>query len=338
VPWECLVNLTEIKASQRLLQVWNFTEDWTYEHLGISGRETLTLRDTNPYDFRFLDNVADVSPSDSKYVETIYIPTLMHSQQRLIQVGTLFGSSRLRLKLPESLRIRRDIRKSMTFSNPLLLAMADSIRDSLGGIYLGAHIRVGDGHFKVNGQNNSRLEWWRLVHEILRYGSDETLMLERSIRPPGSPDVELRPPILSVDIPAGRVPHPPIAQLPEVFTPHVACRGVKHTSPRFNLLNTPLFISTDAKDPSSDPAISVFLQTFPCTFFLSDFPTHAAPLNTLKNAYDGVHMRDFLIPILDAMVVGKAWCVVGTEGSTFSRFVQDVLWRTYHGWEIVQRG
>jgi len=37
-------------------------------------------------------------------------------------------------------------------------------------------------------------------------------------------------------------------------------------------------------------------------------------------------------------VVGKAWEVVGTEGSTFSRFVQDVLWRTYHGWEIVQRG
>jgi hypothetical protein len=338
IPWEWLVNLTEAKSNQRLLQVWNFTQEWAYEHLGISEDDTLTLRDANPYDYRFLDKVQDVSPSKDKYLETLYIPTLLDSPKRLIQIGTLFGSSRLRLKLPESLRIRRDIRKSMTFSNPLLLDSADSIRDALGGTYLGAHVRVGDGHFKADGQTNARLVWWRLVHEVLRYGSDETLKLERSIRRPGLLDFELRPPSLSVDIAARRVPHPPPTPLPKIFTPHLPCRGAKHTSRRLNPLNTPLFISTDAQDPLTDPSILAFLQTFPCTFFLSDFPTYTTSLDTLRNEHDGVHMRDFLIPILDAMVVGKAWEVVGTEGSTFSRFVQDVLWRTYHGWEIVQRG
>ena len=338
IPWEWLVKLTEVKTNQRLLQVWNFTEEWTYEHLQISKHDVLTLRDTNPYDYRFLDNIMDVSPSKDKYVETIYIPSLLHSSERLIQLGTLFGSSRLRLKMSESLRIRRDVRKSMAFSNPLLMDMADSIRDALGGIYLGAHVRVGDGHFKAEGQANARLEWWRLVHEVLGYGSDETLKLERSIRRSRSLDLELRPPSLSVDVATRRVPHPPPPRLPKIFTPHLPCRGAKHTSRHLKLLNTPLFISTDAKDPFSDPAILVFLQTFPCTFLLSDFLTYTASLNMLRNGYDGVYMRDFLIPILDAMVVGKAREVVGTEGSTFSRFVQDVLWRTYHGWEIVQRG
>ena len=327
-----------MKSGQRLLQVWNFTKEWTYEHLGISEDDTLTLRDANPYDYRFLDNITDGSPSNSKYLETLYIPTLLHSRERLIQIGTLFGSSRLHLKLPESRRIRRDIRKSMTFSNPLLLDTANAIRDALGGVYLGAHVRVGDGHFKADGQTNARLVWWRLMYEVLRYESDDILKLERSIRPPGPADVELRPPRLSVDIPARRVPHPPLAPLPKFFTPHLPCRGTRHTSHHLQPLNIPLFISTDAQGPLTDPSILAFLKIFPCTFFLSDFPTHTAALDKLKNGYDSVYMRDFLIPILDAMVVGKAWEVVGTEGSTFSRFVQDVLWRTYHGWEIVQRG
>jgi hypothetical protein len=104
------------------------------------------------------------------------------------------------------------------------------------------------------------------------------------------------------------------------------------------LLNTPLFISTDVEDPLTNPSLVLFLRTFPCTFFLSDFAAHTVALGKLQNGYDGVMLKDFLLPFLDAMIVGKAWKVVGTEGSTFSRFVQDVLWRTYHDLDIVQRG
>ena len=176
------------------------------------------------------------------------------------------------------------------------------------------------------------------MHKVLKFGLEETLKLERSIRRPGSIAVELKPPRMSVDIAALRVPHSPPAPLPKIFTPHLPCRGARHTSRRLKPLNTPLFISTDAPNPLADPSILTFLQTFPCSFFLSDFPSHIASLSGLRNEYDGVEMRKFLIPFLDAMVVGRSWEVVGTERSTFSRFVQDVLWRTYHGWEIVQRG
>ena len=336
VPWEWLVDLAKVKMNQTLLQVRNFTESWPADHLGISQQDTLILRDLHLYQYRFCDSTSDVSPSGGKFLENIYIPDLAKSSARLIQIGTLFGSSRLRLRKRESLRIRKEIRKSMTFSNPLLLGAADAIQDTLGGIYLGAHIRVGDSHFKTDADSNARIIWWRLVRDVLRFSTDDTLKLENETRQ-ANLNSNLKPPRLPLDLPSRRTSHPPLPPLLKIYTPHIACRGTLHTSSRLRFLNIPLFISTDAHDPASDPSFALFLRTFPCTFFLSDFPSQTASLH-LRNNYDGIQMRKFLIPFLDAMVVGKAREVVGTEGSTYSRFVQDVLWRTYNGWEIVQRG
>ena len=336
VPWEWLVDLAKVKMNQTLLQVRNFTESWPADHLGISQQDTLILRDLHLYQYRFCDSTSDVSPSGGKFLENIYIPDLAKSSARLIQIGTLFGSSRLRLRKRESLRIRKEIRKSMTFSNPLLLGAADAIQDTLGGIYLGAHIRVGDSHFKTDADSNARIIWWRLVRDVLRFSTDDTLKLENETRL-ANLNSNLKPPRLPLDLPSRRTSHPPLPPLLKIYTPHIACRGTLHTSSRLRFLNIPLFISTDAHDPASDPSFALFLRTFPCTFFLSDFPSQTASLH-LRNNYDGIQMRKFLIPFLDAMVVGKAREVVGTEGSTYSGFVQDVLWRTYNGWEIVQRG
>ena len=43
------------------------------------------------------------------------------------------------------------------------------------------------------------------------------------------------------------------------------------------------------------------------------------------------------MPFLDAMVVAKAARVVGTPHSTFSLYVQDVLWRLNRGLDIKER-
>ena len=102
------------------------------------------------------------------------------------------------------------------------------------------------------------------------------------------------------------------------------------------VLNLPFFISTDS--PVSHPHLALFMRTFPCTFFLSDFPEELAELERLKSGYDGLMLGSFIVAFLDGIVAGNAERVVGTDGSTFSQFVLDVLWRRYHGWEIVQRG
>ncbi|KAF8070354.1 hypothetical protein FPV67DRAFT_1014496 [Lyophyllum atratum] len=302
LPLECMDYFTYTQIS------W----DWLVDLRRVkNGQDILFIKDSAPYQFRFLDTQSDMSPSNHKYLENIYIANLKMSPKRLIHIGTLFGSSRLRLKNPSSIAIRGAIRESPD--------------------YLGVHLRLGDGQFKRDGENNTRRVWWRLLHRILRYTEEETLLLEQAFMA-RTPDL----------------PHLPISfhddarrQFGDFKTsrhrPHtLRCRSRLHTDPHLLRLNTPLFMSTDAGE--SNLLLSGFRRAFPCVFYLSDFPAATRHLDELYNAIDGVEMRQFMIPLLDALVVGHASKVVGTENSTFSHFIQDVLWRKFHGLAIVQRG
>ncbi|SJK97771.1 uncharacterized protein ARMOST_01025 [Armillaria ostoyae] len=333
IPWDWLVNLTDIRKRQRLIHRWDLANDWIYDHLGISQNEIHMLKDTSPYHFRFTDRPIDDPMVGGKYKTNIYIRDLALYPHRLLQFGSLFGTTRLQLMDPENHRVRGKARQSMTYASPELVHAATFIEKSIPGPYLGAHIRLGDGLFEHRRHENTRFLWWHLVYGILNYSTEDALALESTF--------------LSHSDTVGRVRIPPnFTKQPRVQLPppspstasRFPCRGIRHTALRLFALNTPLYIATDAKNPTNDPTLSLFLRTFPCTFFLEDFPHQTAVLNTLVNEYDGVKLKPFLLSFLDSMVVAKAWQVVGTNGSTFSQFVQDALWTTYHGLDIIQRG
>jgi hypothetical protein len=61
-------------------------------------------------------------------------------------------------------------------------------------------------------------------------------------------------------------------------------------------------------------------------------------MRELRDPIDNAVVGNFLTPFLDAMVAAKATRVVGTGHSTFSWFMQDVLWRRYSGAVIKERG
>jgi hypothetical protein len=333
--WDWLVNFTELKAHQRLFHRWNMTDAWAYDYTMIRETDALIIKDSTPYQYRFLDTITDRSPPEHKYTESIFLPDLASSKHRLIQIGTLFGSSRLRLKNSTNLSIHRRIRQSMSYTNPTLVGVARSISKALGPVYLGIHLRLGDGRFRIHGQDNARLIWWRIVHQVLGYTVAETLDLEWMFRV--SPRNKTLVPPLAADRKDATVDLS-YTKLWERFSRGQRCRAGLHLQSHYLRLNTPVFISTDIKDPSTHPLFEAFHKTFPCTFYLSDFEAKVAPLEHLRNADDGVMLGDFLLPFVDAMVVANASAFVGTEESTFSQFIQDVLWRTYHEKDIIQRG
>jgi hypothetical protein len=337
--WEWLVDLTEVKAHQRLLHRWNMTDAWIYEHLMIRDTDVFIMKDRTPYQYRFLDTATDTSPPNHKYVESIFLPELALSKQRLIQVGTLFGSSRLRLKNSTNISIRGRIRRNMSYTNPTLVGVAHSISKSIGPAYLGVHLRLGDGRFQAHGEDNARLIWWRIVHQVLGYTAAETQDLEWIFRVSTTFDSrsKLSVPHITADY-NDTNSDLPYTQMWNQSPRGLRCRTGLHTQSFLLRLNTPVFISTDVVEPTVHPLLQGFLRTFPCTFYLSDFPADIAPLERLKNADDGIMLSDFLLSFVDAMVVAHASTFVGTEKSTFSRFIQDVLWRTYHDKVIVQRG
>ncbi|EPS94669.1 hypothetical protein FOMPIDRAFT_1079469, partial [Fomitopsis schrenkii] len=360
VPWDWLVNLTDIKQEQRLLPCWNTTDARLEQWLGVYGNDTVFFKDTTRNHFSFLDFTPSsnlgVTALSRKYLESIQISALARRQEKLLFFGTLMGSSRLHLRDAGNYQLRARIREKMALTNPLLTALAEDVRAALGGQYLGAHVRLGDGLFRENGAENVRLTWWKLVHEVLGFSVQDTLALERTLvldagssadddldsplaMGPGSlVSMTLVPPRIPLDIPVLRVPHPPLPPLRPATNLSLACPGTRHLAPALAALNTPLFIASDVAAPHADALLARFTRTFPCTFFLSDFGAQTAPLVALAGGADGVALRPFLVPLLDAMIAGRAWAVVGTEQSTYSAFVADVLWRTYHGFEIVQRG
>ncbi|KAG8219198.1 hypothetical protein J3R82DRAFT_9 [Butyriboletus roseoflavus] len=354
VPWAWLVDLRPIAAQQALVRASNGTAAWRTEWLGVRHNETLHLPDTEPYEYQFVDTPAPAREGD-KYLHTIPIDTLAAAPQRLIQLGTLFGSSRLRLRKEENRRIRGEVRRHMVFANAVLTLAAERIGEVLGGTYVGAHVRVGDGRFQKGARANVRLVWWKLIRDVLELDMQTALGLEKSVlsrmggmmatdgndqgNGDGDDDDDMvDPPEIPPDMPSLRVPHPGLPPLPDNFSPKLPCRSRLHTTPSLRRLNVPLFIATDAPDGLNDPLLAPLILAFPCTFILGSFATETAHLEGLRNGYDGVQLAGHLTPIVDALVMGRAWAVVGTEGSTFSRYVGDVLWRVSHGWGIVERG
>ncbi|KAG1770277.1 hypothetical protein EDD22DRAFT_977260 [Suillus occidentalis] len=339
IPWDHFVDLHALgeKIGVKMIQ-WDGSPAAEYMkkfHIDIFEADTLTLQDSGPYDFRFLDTLDDVSPTRDKYLSSIYIPALAQAPERLVQIGTLFGSSRLKLRQGVSKSVRRDVRSGMAFTNPDLSRVADTIYEALGAVYIGAHIRVGDGQFEKQSTVNARTIWWNLVHLVCGLDLEETLTLEQQLTPL---DEDLDPPLIQPDVPSLRVPHPPLPPLPHTFKHKIRCRAPLHTSASFQKLNAPLYIATDSPNPAADPLFLIYIQTFPCIFFLSDFASRLTSLDALINPYDQVPLKGFLIPVLDAIVLARAREVVVTGGSTFGAFVKDVLWRRHWGFEIVQRG
>jgi len=345
-PWGWITDFDFIRHLQPTIQIPAGPHFWLSQ-LGLHANDVLIISDTSKYQYRFTDEMLDPSLdqrtfTSAAYSEDIALSSLADHPAKLIQLGSLFGSRRLGLSDPTHKAIRKQIRRHMGLRHPLLhrssVDIAARISSSSSGPgFLGAHLRCNDGYFLETAMEHSRMLWWKLVHGILGLSIERTrqlefdcfiarnsswsLPLERFIAPSNSPvHLPFDPRVLASDADSMR-----------------KCKGKLHTEPDSERLNAPLFIATDSKDPYTDEHFSLFRQTFPCIFFLGDFPQELEPIAGIRDPMSGMEIGSMLMPFLDAMVVARAARVVGTPHSTFSWYVQDVLWRVNHGLDIKER-
>lgn len=398
VSWDFLVNLTEVAQVQSLVERWDMSYAWLDRELGIKTDrpgDIAYTKDAVLYEYRIFDDAQDTTGLD-KFQKRLNVDDLKrdYADHRLLHLGTVFGSTRLHLRKPESRAIHTLAKKSMVFRNPYLDRLSDAISARLGGPlgYLGLHIRLGDGIFQKNALANAEKMFDDLClkklglslelvdglkeesRRVRGHGQDDNVPRTGS-RSWGMGKRDLLPPADSATEPGeaggaaqagpeskrglrGREdPHlilPPLRTIYSLAdsTLHksLSCRGLFHSDPRLLHLNTPIFLATDSKIPTSDPALRLFFNTFPCIFVLADFlsgrPTDvnseplelAQELGGLVNSEDGVGLAGFFYPLIDAMVASKGRDMLGTSGSTFSHFATDVLHNVYHEWPIIERG
>ena len=347
LPWGWITDFDFIRQLQPTIQTLGSTHSWLSSRFDPHADDALVIPDTSKYQYRFVDGTALNSSSDPRtftnatYSEDIALASLANHPAKLIQLGSLFGSRRLKLSAPVHKGMRKQIRRHMNLKHPLLQKFSVDIATKISGSgsnFLGAHLRCNDGYFLETATEHSRMLWWKLVHGILGLSVERTRQLEYDHSTTGNRSWSLP---LERYISSSHSPiHLPFdyGALALDVDSMKECRGEPHTDPDLERLNIPLFIATDSKDPHADEHLSLFRRTFPCVFFLGDFPQEVESIASIRDTISGMEIGSMLVPFLDAMVVARAARVVGTPHSTFSWYVQDVLWRVNHGLDIVERG
>ena len=344
LPWGWITDFDFIRELQPIVQTLG-THFWLSAQPNLRFDDVLVIQDTSKYQYRFTEDFILDPLSDPRtytnltYSEDVPLSSLANHPAKLVQLGSLFGSHRIKLSDPAHRAIRKQIRRHMALKHPLLQKSSAAIVKKIsisGSGFLGAHLRCNDGYFLETATEHSRMLWWKLVHGILGLSVERTRQLELDYGISGqrSRSRQFQRYVSPSNSPINRpFKHDPSGD----NIHHTKCRGQLHTDPDLKRLNIPLFIATDSRNPYTNEHFGLFRKTFPCLFFLVDFSQDVKPIAGIRDPVSGMVIGDMLVPFLDAMVVAKAARVVGTPHSTFSWYVQDVLWRVNHGMDIEER-
>ncbi|EIE83855.1 hypothetical protein RO3G_08560 [Rhizopus delemar RA 99-880] len=88
-----------------------------------------------------------------------------------------------------------------------------------------------------------------------------------------------------------------------------------------------VYIATDYRDPKGkNSTLLPWFQEFPCTTVLSDIPTDLfAPLDDSRDMVSpSKSFKNFLIPLVDAIVAAHGKSILITPRSTFSKYIEEL--------------
>jgi hypothetical protein len=319
VSWQDIINVDLIKALEiQLIERWEFNPLWFKKALGIIEKDVYWLKDSSPYELQFCESSNEQS-SRGKFERRIKLNDLSLASEpySLLHVGSLFGTSRLRLATQKSRELRRSIQNSMAISSRFMLDLAGQVVSELGGTdtFFSIHLRIGDGIFAEYSNSTAYGVWDALLRYSYGLSDQEIKRLVPSESRVNTSLTNIAP-LFSV----------PLQR--HAYTRKMGCCEQRPDLP--TSLSTPLFIATDARNPHLHPALSLFRSTFPCVLFISDFPHIIGRMKEIVNPLDDTPMATFLVPFIDALVAARGASFIGTPESTFSRYIEEVLWPQVH--------
>ncbi|KAH7344595.1 hypothetical protein B0J17DRAFT_763372 [Rhizoctonia solani] len=338
IPWNELMDFqpiqNELGLDIRFMHDGATPREFLHD-LGIPDNSITFLKDNGLYDYRIYDSQYFLNETrlSSRYKDGWHVEHLRGflDGSSAIHFGTLFGSGRLKLHRPEYTSARTRISRGMAISHGAILDASRAIRARIaefshdGQSYLAIHARVGDRKFKSTAVKNGRLLWWQLITGLGISKETGRVLEDRVLQ----------------NIGKNKQRFAFLDSLPEYSTkpwhntsqphhPHKHCASPhRDLGVETSYLGIPLFVATDAAHPRSHPSLAIFHRTFPCTFVLSDFPDEVKSLVALHRLGDTSPIGRFLIPLVDAVVAGHATHVIGTQSSTFSKYVTSILHPAY---------
>ncbi|GJN92275.1 hypothetical protein Rhopal_005305-T1 [Rhodotorula paludigena] len=196
--YDFLVDLDEArKVGVEVVDRWDMRERALLNSLNVTQDDVYIIEDRQAFDFRFTDQhkyddgdvpliQPNLDPEDQRYNRHVSIDGLSALPHRVLLVGSLFGSGRVRLwHEPDAYDWSERLARAMAFRNPWLMRPADAIVARLGGRenYVGVHARVGDGEFQRYAARNMEQAWRDLVEGEMGLSSDVVEEMWNRVKP-----------------------------------------------------------------------------------------------------------------------------------------------------------
>ncbi|KAI9498740.1 hypothetical protein BDB00DRAFT_799319 [Zychaea mexicana] len=344
VPWSFFYDLSKgIKDNVRIVFRDDLSTEWIMDTLQVGVDDIYFMKDMSPYEFRVYDKPDSATPL-AKFVNRIDVATLEAIETPVLHFGSVFGTYRVLAQTEAHAELLRTFRSEMIFRNPILAETAARVVRQLGGVdqFVGLHIRVGDGLFKVRASIHVDDIYHKLVDAFTDLNVDQVAYYEdykhdqdrqenedyevRQLRKFKPINEDLSKPI--------EVNHPPKIQEMLGSTPPAGltrmCEpptGMDAATRRFQ--KTVIYIATDAASPRTSPLLRKIFATFPCVFVLSDFGEELHDLKRIQVVEEKVKLESYLIPMVDAMIAAQGHAFYGTADSTFSSYIERQLHPVY---------
>lgn len=292
---------------QPILSLSQITKD-----LNITRDDQMYLHDDMQlYDWRLYENKTEAvellrskmnyfdSFSGRRYHEVLLPHHFQQKQEKLLFLGGIFGSTRFKLISPEYIQMKDEIKRLLHYRLDTPLGKTvKSIVNYLGGkgTFMSLHFRTGDKPFKKEISPNLE-KFIENMTDIMGYNQQES----------------------SMDNACLNIHQPP---------PQTQFMDENETSILVSYGNrVKVYIATDYLNPKSEKSqLLPWFDQFPCTSTLGDVPDHLLrPLDELRDITSPhKSLRNFFIPLVDAMVAAHARKILTTPRSTFSSYIQEL--------------
>ncbi|GAA5937925.1 uncharacterized protein JCM15063_005414 [Sporobolomyces koalae] len=368
VGWSWLIN-PQLFKDRQLVDRWNSSHSWfqlELEHggLGLSPEDVHVFADEERRSYQIYDS-RQTPTQLGLFQSRIDLDDLLEgpiAQKRLLQFGSLFSGSRLNLANEENQRDYEKTFNGVVIENEGLDAISDAVKERLGS------------YVAKNARQNMVSIFRKLTHNVLGIKAREIdrMIAEsadknaRTVR--RNPTSATTPALWQDDVEESFIeivnpiqgfsrrqlePRARKGQPSQPLSTSLHCRKAlwPANDKVLSRLNTPLYIATDARSPTTEPSLRLFFDWFPCAFVLSDF-TEATPgvsdsavpaLARLAagteaewiSDFDRSEMAKFLYPFLEAEIAARGVETIGTPQSTYSGYTAGILHQYYEAQGMV---
>ncbi|KAF9159116.1 hypothetical protein BGX20_003087, partial [Mortierella sp. AD010] len=304
-PWTYFYNIPKILTGvvgvggqEEPIRVFNrpvMSLEWLEEHLDIKdpSTEVYFFNDTSRYAYRIMDDsetdygvMPEIDEEDMtrsmkyalRYESSLFLTDLQRRPEKVLHFGSLFAADRVEARSEKHQALQLYISREMNLWNQAIVDATNSAEKQMeewsiqtkraAPDFLGVHFRTEDGGFeKLAPKNLRRIAAWlgEMEKQDLKY-VNRTEGSETTTVPESSPDQD---------------PSTVTTEVQEVVPTFLErCMGSPPESPM-------IFMATDVHKPRHAPLLHEFLDQYPCTMFLSDFPEAVEILDQIHNTADG---------------------------------------------------